>query len=87
MTIMMILILPMVNNDNRMITMTLIIFQLQTQIHLCTPVQVHAGEQGVSALHLAANQGHLQATQLLVENGAKLNEKDSDGDTPIMAGM
>ncbi|KAK7485776.1 hypothetical protein BaRGS_00022957 [Batillaria attramentaria] len=48
---------------------------------------VDASEQGVSALHIAANQGHLQITQLLVENGAKLNELDRDGDTPLLAGM
>lgn len=46
-----------------------------------------AEEQGVSALHLAANQGNLQIVKILVENGAKLNKKDSDGDTPILAGM
>ncbi|XP_070206565.1 E3 ubiquitin-protein ligase MIB2-like [Littorina saxatilis] len=46
---------------------------------------VHAEEQGVSALHLAANQGNLQITQILVENGAKLDGRDSDGDSPLMA--
>ncbi|KAL8624340.1 hypothetical protein ACOMHN_044771 [Nucella lapillus] len=48
---------------------------------------IQAEEQGVSALHLAANQGHLQVVQLLVDNGAKIDLKDSDGDTPILAGM
>ncbi|XP_076451914.1 E3 ubiquitin-protein ligase MIB2-like isoform X2 [Babylonia areolata] len=48
---------------------------------------VHAEEQGVSALHLAANQGNFTIVQMLVDNGAKINKKDSDGDTPILAGM
>ena len=46
-----------------------------------------ASEQGVGALHIAANLGHIQITKILVENGGKVNELDKDGDTPLIAGM
>lgn len=47
----------------------------------------NATEQGMTALHIAANLGSDEIVRLLVENGAKLNELDSDGDTPLIAGM
>jgi hypothetical protein len=57
-------------------------------VHLCClSIQAGASAQGVGALHIAANQGHLQITQLLVEGGAAVNAIDKNGDTPLTAGM
>lgn len=51
------------------------------------PKLVGASAEGVGALHIAANQGHLEITKLLAENGASINALDKDGDTPLIAGM
>jgi acyl-CoA-binding protein len=40
-------------------------------------------DQGHTALHLAADRGHLQLTKLLVRGGADVNAVNSDGDTPL----
>ena len=40
-------------------------------------------EYGVSALHLAARDGHLKLIQLLIENGARVNVRDHSGGTPL----
>ena len=59
----------------------------------CWPVCVAVGlqaktdAQGFTALHVAANRGLLRITMALVEAGADLNPKDSEGDTPLLAAL
>ncbi|XP_054768825.2 E3 ubiquitin-protein ligase MIB2-like [Lytechinus pictus] len=44
---------------------------------------VNISVQENTPLHLAAYQGHYQVVELLVKNGASLDDKDDDGDTPL----
>ncbi|KAG4441912.1 hypothetical protein IFR05_002596 [Cadophora sp. M221] len=44
----------------------------------------HGDRIGFTALHEAAQSGHLQVVQLLVEKGFSVNALDNDGDTPSM---
>ena len=38
---------------------------------------------GMTPVMAAAASGHLSVVQLLVENGAKINVRDDDGDSPL----
>ncbi|XP_076451704.1 E3 ubiquitin-protein ligase MIB1-like [Babylonia areolata] len=51
------------------------------------PKLVEAAEQSVTALHIAANLGHVHIVQLLVEKGAPINLRDKNGETPLTVGM
>lgn len=51
------------------------------------PSLATAEAQGFTALHVATNRGFLRLTQQLVDHGAKLDQQDKDGDTPLMAGL
>ena len=44
----------------------------------------HVDKHGFTALHEAAQSGHLQVVQLLVERKFDVNAPDKDGDTPAM---
>lgn len=49
------------------------------------PVDVNAAnDQGITALHFAAEKGYLSIAQLLVKSGADPNKKDVNGRTPMM---
>lgn len=41
------------------------------------------GEEGETALHWAADRGHIAVLQLLLQHGADVNAADSDGLTPL----
>ena len=43
------------------------------------------GEYGMSPLHIATLNNHHDTAKLLIESGAKLNQFDDDGWTPLMA--
>jgi len=40
-------------------------------------------EMKTTALHLAADRGNLELTQMLISAGAKVNAQDINGDTPL----
>jgi ankyrin repeat protein len=40
---------------------------------------------GMSPLHFAASDGHLEIVQVLLERGADINVKNNDGDTPLIS--
>jgi len=40
-------------------------------------------EEGVAPLHVAAQEGHNQVIELLIDNGADVNSKDGDEGTPL----
>ena len=42
---------------------------------------------GYTALHAAAQSGHLEVVQALVKYGASVNCKNEDGDIPLILGM
>lgn len=44
----------------------------------------YGDENGFTALHEAAQSGHLRVVQLLVEKGFDVNARDTDGDTPAL---
>ena len=44
---------------------------------------MHINVDDITPLHLACYNGSLQLVKLLIKNGAKMNGKDSDGDTPL----
>ena len=44
----------------------------------------HVDKDGFTALHEAAQSGHLPVVQLLVEKKFNVNASDKDGDTPAM---
>lgn len=39
--------------------------------------------EGETALHEAAEEGHLEVCQYLIDNGARVNAVDDDGETPL----
>ena len=43
------------------------------------------GEQGMSPVHVAALHNHAECVKLLIKAGAKVNQCDNDGWTPLMA--
>jgi ankyrin repeat protein len=45
------------------------------------------GQFGYTALHAAAQNGHLDVVQVLVKYGASVNCKNDDGDIPLILGM
>lgn len=46
--------------------------------------QVNAqNQQGLSPLHLAAHEGYDKMAKILIENGADVDLRDNDGDTPL----
>ncbi|KAK7471425.1 hypothetical protein BaRGS_00035913 [Batillaria attramentaria] len=51
------------------------------------PSLATAEAQGFTALHVATNRGFFGLSKALIEGGAKLNQQDKDGDTPLMAGL
>jgi len=44
------------------------------------------GQFGYTALHAAAQNGHLDVVQALVKYGASVNCKNDDGDIPLILG-
>lgn len=42
--------------------------------------------EGYSALLLAAEQGHKECVEILLQNGADPNQKDSMDNSPLLAG-
>lgn len=44
------------------------------------------GQFGYTALHAAAQNGHLEVVQTLVQYGASVNCKNNDGDIPLILG-
>ena len=46
-------------------------------------LQVHITVDEITPLHIACFQGHLKIAELLIKNGAKLDAKDKEGDTPL----
>jgi ankyrin repeat protein len=47
--------------------------------------EVNAAINSRSALHIAAEEGHVEIVQRLIREGAKINEADSRGQTPLQA--
>lgn len=39
---------------------------------------------GYTALHAAAQNGHLDVAEILIQHGANIEERNDDGDTPLM---
>ena len=51
---------------------------------MSTDLDINAGDyDGRTALHLAAAEGHAEIVQYLIEQNAKLHEKDRWGNTPL----
>ncbi len=56
---------------------------LRVLVSAGAPVTTKVGEYKETLLHLAAQNGHLEITRLLISAGAELNAKDRDGFTPL----
>ena len=56
---------------------------LQEHLKNCANINDVRNSDGETALHLAARNGHLHASQLLIYNNANVHEKDNSGQTPL----
>lgn len=45
------------------------------------------GQFGYTAIHAAAQGGHLEVVQALLRHGASVNCKNDDGDIPLILGL
>jgi ankyrin repeat protein len=50
---------------------------------LQTPDINELGQDGYTAMHAAAENGHLEVLRFLIENGAELNPRVTSGQTPL----
>lgn len=62
--------------NDRQDSANILILKGEAQINL-------QNRQGLSPLHIAANEGYDKMAKLLIENGADMDLRDNDGDTPL----
>lgn len=52
-------------------------------ISKCAAIITERTNIGITALHIAANNGKLRVTEILISNGVDINARDSDGESPL----
>jgi ankyrin repeat protein len=53
-------------------------------IFVLVPAYILAPSSNETPLHIAAQQGHLEVVKVLLDHGADINAKRSDGETPLL---
>ncbi len=59
------------------------VWGLKLLFHHDLKIKHRCFKTGSTLLHVAASQGHMERAQLLLENGANLEAKDKQGNTPL----